>query len=183
MSATMSMRQKLERRECTAALAGALLVSLLLAPAVTSAASCTVSAPVLAFGTYDPLSATNLDSSNVVTVTCVWSAGGGGGTQNVTPVISLNAGLPPGTYAQRLLRTIAGDTLNYNLYRNAARTTIFGNGTGGTVTGGTAPTTLSLPNSGAPRTGTRTVFGRIPAGQSTAVPGSYSDTITVTVTY
>lgn len=162
--------------------AGIALLGLALA-APAHAASCTVSSIGVAFGVYDPLSTTPTDASGSITVTCVWTSAGGPGTQTVTPVIALSAGLSPGTYAQRVLRTAAGDRLNYNLFRNTARTQIFGDGSSGTVTAPTSPTTLSVPPSGSPRTGTRPIYGRMPAGQSTAVPGSYSDTITVTVTF
>lgn len=40
---------------------------------------------------------------------------------------------------------------------------------------------LSVLGSAAPVT--HTVYGRIPSGQTTTVPGAYADTITVTVTY
>lgn len=164
---------------------GAVLLALLGfgATAEARAASCTVSSIGVAFGVYDPLATAPNDATGTVTVTCVWTSAGGPGTQRVRPVIALSAGLSPSTYAQRVLRTLAGDRLNYNLYRNTARTQIFGNGSSGTVTAPTSPATLSLPPSGTPRTGTRAIYGRMPALQSTAVPGSYSDTITVTVTF
>lgn len=147
------------------------------------AADCSVSAVGVAFGTYDPLAVTHVDATGSVSVRCVWTGSGGSGRQRVSPVISLNAGLPPGTLQQRRLRTVAGDLLNYNLFRNAARTQIWGDGSSGTYTAPTVPATLVLPPSGHSRTGSRTVYGRMPAGQTHAAPGSYSDTITVTVTF
>jgi spore coat protein U-like protein len=69
--------------------------------------------------------------------------------------------------------------LNYNLYYDAAFTQIRGDGTGGTQTGG-----ASLTVSSGARTASTTsvIYGRIPAAQSPN-PGTYSDTILVTINY
>jgi spore coat protein U-like protein len=66
-------------------------------------------------------------------------------------------------------RSMAGPgaaTLNYGLYNEAARTSGFG----GAGTGNGSAQSI-------------TVYGRIPAGQTLAVVGSYSDLVTVTVNY
>jgi spore coat protein U-like protein len=81
-----------------------------------------------------------------------------------------------GTYAMREMTSASG-TLDYQLYTDASRTTIWGDGTGGTVTTGfngqlaAGTTTHSYP-----------VHGAIPARQNVAA-GSYSDVITVTLNY
>jgi spore coat protein U-like protein len=64
------------------------------------------------------------------------------------------------------------EPLNYNLYLNAARTTIWGDGTGGTqeFTDHTPPFGRSI---------VVPIYGRIPALQDVSV-GSFSNTITVT---
>ncbi len=66
------------------------------------------------------------------------------------------------------------DALNYNLYLDAARTSIWGDGTGGT-----ALFTVAIPSGKAVNV---TIFGRIPAGQDVAA-GSYSDSIVVTIQF
>lgn len=150
---------------------------------MAGAADCSITAVGVAFGVYDPLAVTAVDATATVSVRCVWTSGSGTGAQRVSPVISLSAGLPPGTLTQRRLRTATGDLLNYNLFRDTARTQIWGDGSSGTFTAPTSPAALVLPSSGNPRTGTRTIYGRMPAGQTNAAPGSYADTITVTVTF
>lgn len=151
---------------------------------IAVAADCSVAAVGVAFGVYDPLAVLPVDATGTVSVRCTWtSSGGSSGAQRVSPVISLSAGLPPATMAQRRLRTATGDLLNYNLFRDAARTQVWGDGSSGTFTAPTSPATLVLPSSGNPRTGSRTIYGRMPAGQTNAAPGSYADTITVTVTF
>lgn len=118
-----------------------------------------------AFGSYDVLSPSPLDTVASVTYKCLVS---------LSVTIDLSTGTS-GTYASRTLtRTGGGGTLTYNLYFDAAHQTIWGNGAGGTVHYGPFLGVLSdvvLP-----------VFGRIPAGQDIQV-GSYSDVIVVTLNY
>lgn len=133
--------------------------------------SCSVAATPVNFGTYDPLAASPDDASGSITVTC-----------NVLVVgllaswtISLSTGAS-GTYSPRRLSNGAG-LLAYNLYTSSARTTIWGDGTGGTQ---------SLSDSRLLVVGTNqaiyTVHGRIAAGQDEAA-GAYSDVIVVTLDY
>ena len=70
------------------------------------------------------------------------------------------------------------DELNYNLYTNVNRNIVWGDGSSGsqsvTLTGG-------IVNAGTRRF-TRTIYGRIPAGQQASF-GSYADTLMVTITF
>ena len=125
-------------------------------------AVCTVSTTGVNFGSYDTFSSLNLDGAGTVTVNCDISA---------PYTLSLSPG--GGTYLSRAMASGA-HILNYNLYSNATRTTVWGDGTASTVTiSGTA--TASIPAN-------QTVYGRIPAMQNAYV-GSYSDSITVTLTF
>jgi spore coat protein U-like protein len=69
------------------------------------------------------------------------------------------------------------EKVDYQLYTDAARTTVWGDGAGGTAV-------QSGVGTAAPRT--LTVYGRIPdagANLSAAVRADYRDTVTITVTY
>jgi spore coat protein U-like protein len=70
-----------------------------------------------------------------------------------------------------------GNSMQYNLYTNAARTQVWGDGTGGTA---------KVSDSQLVVVGTSqysyTAYGRIPALQNLG-PGTYTDTITVTLNY
>jgi spore coat protein U-like protein len=70
------------------------------------------------------------------------------------------------------------NTLQYNLYTTAAFTTVFGDGSG-------ASQTESGAGAGVATAVAFTVFGQLPdnATNQAVVPGAYTDTITVTVTY
>jgi spore coat protein U-like protein len=130
---------------------------------VSITATCLInSASTLNFGTQGVLSA-NVDQTSTIQVTCT----------NSTPYnIGLDAGAGTGaTVATRKL-TSGANAVNYTLYSNSGRTTVWGS----TV----STDTVSGTGSGAAQN--YTVYGRIPA-QTTPAPGSYTDTITVTVTY
>jgi spore coat protein U-like protein len=150
--------------------------ALLLAGRVEAAADCTVTAGGVAFGAYNPLATTPDDSTGTVTVTCTNT---GGGNTTVIYSVALSTGVS-GAYSQRYMRS-GTPRLNYNLYRDAARTIVWGNGTGGTslITGAL---TVGPGVGNGTRSATNTVYGRAPALQD-AVPGTYADTIVVTLTF
>lgn len=148
--------------------------ALLLAPvgAVQAAANCSVSATVLAFGSYNPFSATPRDSTGTVTVSCTL---GGLLSLLVSYEIKLSTG-GSGSFSPRRMSSGA-NTLNYNLYTTSGRTTVWGNGSGGT---GTVSDGYLLGLGTTVRN--YTVHGRVPALQNARV-GGYLDSITVTVEY
>ena len=140
-------------------------VAVLLAAASTVRAAPTCSFAVgnaLVFGAYSPFAVGHTDSVSTLLYRCPPG-------QSVR--ISLDRGLT-GTFAARELRQGA-EVLLYNLFLDAARTVVWGDGTGGSSTGpGTA-------RPGAGGTTTAYVFGRVPSGQD-AVAGAFADTIRVT---
>jgi spore coat protein U-like protein len=76
--------------------------------------------------------------------------------------------------------TIAGNLLNYNLYTTSGDTTVWGDGTGSTLT--VAGTGAGM---GTPQAVAQTVYGQIPdnAANQAVSPDTFADTITATVTY
>lgn len=127
-------------------------------------AACTIQATAgPAFGVYDPLAGTPLDAAGSVTYRCTPRK----------PAVWLSPG-SSGTYAARTLRSGA-NAIRYNLYLDAARTVVWGDGSGGTSVDVANPapgnSTKSIP-----------VYGRIPPQQDAAA-GTYSDTIVVTFAF
>jgi spore coat protein U-like protein len=139
-----------------------------------AAVSCSVTAIGPSFGIYNPLSATPTYANGQVTATCTLLSG------NATTV-SLVSSYSSGASGNFTLRTMlsGANTLGYNLYYDAAYSQVRGNGTGGSQSGGA---TLTLTPGAPTQTATGVIYGRIPANQDPA-PGSYVDTIVVTVTY
>lgn len=156
-----------------------LAVGLSLVPAspALAIADCSVTATGIAFGSYDPLAGSADDSSGTITVTCVYT--GPGGADKVDYTVSLSPG-GSGSFVQR--RLSAGDGyVGYNLFRDAARAFVWGNGSVGTVV---ASGSLTVTPGGPHRTRSvsHTIYARIPELQD-AAPGDYSDAIVVTLTY
>jgi spore coat protein U-like protein len=136
---------------------------------------CTATAGGLAFGVYNPLSAGGDASTESLSVTC---NAHGNGSATVSPIVALSSGLS-GSFKPRAMFSGA-NTLNYNIYSSPAYAQIVGDGSGGTVVGTTTP--FVVVAGGNSVTATWTFYGLIPPSQN-VIPGSYSDTITVTVTY
>lgn len=136
--------------------------------AVGHAVACTITAPGIAFGAYDPRSAAPDNGTGTITAVCPTSV--------TAPVVQLSPGTS-GTFTAR--RMVSGAwALNYNLYSDSARTAVWGDGTGGT-----AAVTLSggVVIRGQQRF-TRTVYGRIAARQNVGA-GSYGDTVFMTIVF
>jgi len=126
----------------------------------TVANSCTVTATSLAFGNY---TLAQLDGTPTITATC---------TNGTTYTIGLDAGTFSGaTTSTRRMTGPSAAGLSYSLFSDSGRTTNWGNATGSWVSG-----------TGTGAAQVLTVYGRIPANQ-TALIGSYTDTVTVTVTF
>ena len=151
---------------------------LVLSPGLSHAAmSCAVTASGVAFGVYDPVLTTPDDSTGTITVRCVYAGPGGADSTNYSVTLSAGGGL--GFAPRKLLKGSA--TLDYNLYRDAGRTQVWGNGTGGTtIITGNIKVGPGVGNNS--QTANHIVYGRIPAQQDPD-GGNYADSILVTLTF
>lgn len=136
----------------------------LLAVSATVLSVCGVSATPLAFGNYSATNASPTDATATVTALC---------TAGVSYTLAMDGGLGSGGTVNTRVLTNGLNTLNYTVYNNAGRTTIWGDGTNSTST--VSGTAGLLPQN-------YTAYGRIAAGQQSAA-GVYLDAITVTLTY
>lgn len=131
--------------------------------------NCTVAATNVAFGNYTPTAGATA-ANGTVSVKC---------TKNSAFTVSLDKGTTAGgAIAQRLMSDGAGDTLQYNLYTTSGFATVWGDGTGTSVTqGGTG--------AGMGTAVTLTVYGSLPdnATNQAVPPNTYTDTVTVSVAY
>lgn len=135
--------------------------------------NCTVSTGSLNFPTYDFLSSMPTDSTGTIHVTCNIPDNNPHAPLQVT--VSLSAG-NSGSFSQRQMSPLAGGAngLNYNLFTDASYSTVWGDGAGSSSTL-TRTVTKSTPWDAV-------VYGRIPARQKVSA-GTYSDVITVTVSW
>ncbi|MBN2689476.1 MAG: spore coat protein U domain-containing protein [Gammaproteobacteria bacterium] len=141
-----------------------LLCYVTLFPSNSLAASCSVRTGNINFGTYDPFDPTHLDVNGRIQVRCT-------GSGYVDAQLRLNPG-SSGSCATRTMQK-PPDTLNYNIFIESTHSSIFCS-PGGWYwhIWGNAPWQFNP-----------TTYGRLFSLQTTASPGTYSDTITATLTY
>lgn len=169
----MSRLQRASRRALACAVAVFLMLFSSQASALcTVTCSCAVSTTNVVFGAINPLSPGNTDSAGGVSVTC-------GGIAGLLVPLQVDIGKGGGaSYASRSM-AFGTSRLSYNLYQDSGRSMVFGDASSGTVDASASITIAAI--------GTATVnfpvYGRVFGGQTTMVPGPYSDTISVTLTY
>lgn len=130
----------------------------------TIVANCTISAGALAFGNYDP-TVTRTNTTANLTVTC---------TNTTTYDVGLNGGTGSeytGKYT-RYMTGPGGVEIPYHFFSNSGLTTEWGNTVGTDTVAGTGTGSAQ----------TLIVYGSIYSGHY-VTPGSYTDTVTATVTY
>ena len=132
----------------------------------TVSANCTISTASVAFPAYDPIvthASANDDGTGTVTITC---------TRGTATTIGLGLG-GNASGSQRRLKDATTDYINYALYLDAARTTVWGSASPNLLTPAAAPD--KNPRS-------FTVYGRIPSAQDVPA-GAYTDTVVATVNF
>lgn len=140
-------------------------------PSQQAVAACAVTVVNLAIGGLVPGASPSRDTVGNIAVTCSGSPG-----EVVRYRIALNPG-SSGTFAMRQMKVSSGGTLDYNLYADAARNVVWGDGTGGT-----AVVTDSYPLGAPSVTRNYPVFARA-LGKRDATVGRYADSVLVTLVY
>ena len=174
----MTNRLSTLRKSLAAMLAASLAIGAAPALAATATASVNVTATVISsciasgtslnFGSaIDPTSASvPLDTTATLTVQCT----------STTPYsVALNAGTNAGGNANFTARSVRNGikTLGYQLYTDSLRAVVWGDGTN---------LTAPVVGLGTGSNQSLTIYGRLPS-LTGAAPGTYTDTVTVTVTY
>jgi len=127
----------------------------------------------VAFGTYIPIQATPLDVRGRIRVRCTGRATPG---QFEAYTIRISGVIEAGLYGRRMQS--GGGQLNYNLFKDPARTDIWGDGSFGMT-----PLVRIIRNSNANAViGNHRVYGRIPPFQNPGA-GSYTDIVDVTIEF
>lgn len=124
-----------------------------------SRADCTLQVLGVNFGNYDFQSSQDLEGFGHITVTC-----------DASTSYSITLGPGTGSYATRLMHN-GSHQLAYNLYTDVIHSTVWGDGSEG-----------SMPVGGSGTTADYTVYGLVPSGQNPYV-GAYTDTVTVLVSF
>jgi spore coat protein U domain-containing protein, fimbrial subunit CupE1/2/3/6 len=128
----------------------------------------TISATGVAFGTYVSTAGQPATANGTITASCTWRF-----DHLPSFTVSLSAGSAPNYNLRHMMSGSAA--LDYNLYTSPAHTSVWGDGSGGSIT-------QSNSAHGNQQSASFTIYGEIPARQRTAA-GNYTDTIIVTISY
>ena len=139
-------------------LLAALLLLCAALPARAAPSCHNIAATALAFGNYDVYGATPVDSSGTISYSCPPPA---------LPTVTIDLGLSYGGTGHRRMSG-GGDFLEYEVYVNAARTTVW-----------SSTNAVSVPQGNG---NTVPFYGRIFALQDVKV-GAYTDTLVVTFNF
>jgi spore coat protein U-like protein len=137
-----------------------------------NAQSCSVSAASGNYGSVDILSGSSIDTTSSFSVNCSGCLSPLGCTYNVC--IQFDQGSPNSNSSIRYMGS-GPNTIQHELYSDAARTQVWGSWGYGTSQYGTGGVNLNLTIpflSSASQA--YTVYGRLNAGQQTAIPGTYT---------
>ncbi len=151
------------------------IASLLVTPRAQATTTCSItSITTLAFGTVDPTGGL-VDGTATINYSCTYNGGLLGGLYGV--YVSGCIGLAPddlGTVSPRTIVNASSDRMQYQLYKDAQRTNVWGPVGNATYTPLPFQLTFTILTNPQTRTGSVTVFGRVPAGQTTLSSGPYS---------
>ncbi len=127
-------------------------------------ATCDIVVPTLDFGAYDVVTNGIQNGQVDITLHC---------TKGATPRVALSAGIANSFAPRHMTGTgTNGDVLTYNLFSDAARSTVWT----------TTPVTAASASSSRSTAITMTIYGQILANQDVAAD-TYSDSITATVSF
>jgi spore coat protein U-like protein len=134
--------------------------------------SCTIGAAVIAFPAYDPVNAHAAlpnDQTGDIVIRCTKGASG------IT--VGLGNGANNTGTQRRMVNTASSTvTVDYEVYQEPGRNTVWGPGDGGQVRSGPDLT-------GTGENVTVTMYGRIPPHQLQATAGTYNDTLVSTILF
>ena len=128
--------------------------------------SCTVAATPMSFGAPTTIGSANIDTTSTISLVC---------TNGATYDVALDQGLNASS-GQRFMSNGAATPVKvpYNVFSDAVRSAAWGSTTGtNTVAGSAGVSGLVV----------LTAYGRIPSSATSVGAGSYTDTVTVTVTF
>lgn len=154
----------------------ALLLLALVCGQQSFAGGCTVTSSGMAFGSYQPLTfagklaSTDRTSDATISVACTAIANGGSYSISLGPSAQGNSIMP-----RYLSHAGGGPGMAFNIFLDAAHTSVWGDGFTGAVLSGSIPPGDSSQS--------HAVFGRVPAGQSQLRAGNYSGSLTLTISY
>lgn len=153
------------------------LMALVVAPRADATTTCSVTSVTgVAFGPVDP-TASYVDATATINYSCTYTGALGG---LFGSYVTLCASIGPddlGSFNPRTMINANNDRMQYGLFQDAGRTVVWGSRLSGSYTPGTFNLQIGILSNGAVVNGSTTVYGRVPAAQSTLSPGAYAATL------
>jgi spore coat protein U-like protein len=153
----------------------ALVLAFAAAP-VRATTTCSATLTDLAFGEVAPGGAL-VNASATLNYRCTYNGGLLGGLYGVyvRMCFSIGTGAQSPGYNPRQMTSTPGDTMAFQLYRNSARTQIWGSVDNASYLPFQQDLSFTILANGETRTGSIPVYGQVPAGQAGLGVGAYSD--------
>jgi spore coat protein U-like protein len=156
---------------------------LLLALAATTAratTTCSASLTDIDFGTVDP-TGSSVNMMATLNYSCTYNGGLLGGLYGVYVRMCFSIG--PGTaagssYGQRVMTDASNDAMNFQLYRDAARSQVWGSVDNASYLPLQRDLGFTILANGQTQNGTATLYGQVPANQVGLGVGNYTDAFT-----
>lgn len=153
------------------------IAALMATPRAEATTTCSITSITnLAFGPVDP-TGTAVTTTATLNYSCTYSGVLGSlyGTY-ISACVSLGAD-DLGNFAPRTIIDGTNDRMQYQAYKDASFTSIWGRVNNATYTPQTFARQIGILSNGATITGSLTIYGQVPALQSTLSPGSYTGTL------
>jgi spore coat protein U-like protein len=154
----------------------ALLLLALGATAARATTTCSATLTDLAFGNVAPGGAA-VNASATLNYRCTYNGGLLGGLYGVyvRMCFSIGTGAQSAGYDPRRMTSAPGDTMAFQIYRNSARTQIWGSVDNPSYLPFQQDLSFTILANGETRTGSIPVYGQVPAAQAGLGVGAYSD--------
>lgn len=137
--------------------------------------TCSATMTDLNFGTVNP-SGSLVNTSATLNYTCTFNATLGAlYVDNITACFSIGSGSQGSSLTPRVMKDANNDAMSFQIYTDASRSLVWGS----LLAGGITPPQVTLQISGnGTQSGSLTVYGQVPAGQTTLGAGNYSSVFT-----
>jgi spore coat protein U-like protein len=145
--------------------------------------TCSATLTNLAFGNVSPGGAL-VNATATLNYSCTYNGGLLGGLYGVyvRMCFSIGTGVQSSGYNPRQMTSTPGDTMTFQLYRDAARSLIWGSVDNATYAAFQQDLSFTILANGTSQGGSVTVYGQVPAGQTNIGVGTYNDVFSGTHT-